>query len=136
MPFARDQRLDTVHETAAGAGALTEMCEVGASEYFDGRYRFSAGFGPYAARQRNQDDQRDHDGKAGANKYGWLWASARCPGDAVRAQFTGFVPPEAATVWRPGEKGKETLACPPSASSRNGQPSATAARTCGCRLWA
>ncbi|MFF7205449.1 hypothetical protein [Streptomyces sp. NPDC008141] len=112
LPFARDHRLDTVQETVVGAGALTEMCEVGASEYFNARYEFSASFGPYAARQRNQGGQSNHDREAGVNKYGGVWASARCPGDAVRAHFTGFVPAEAATVWRPGEKGKETFGLP------------------------
>ncbi|MFF1960739.1 hypothetical protein ACFVWX_27650 [Streptomyces sp. NPDC058220] len=108
LPFARDERLDTVEETAAGGSALYEICEVGASHYFNETYVFSARFGPYASRKRGHDTTQAEAGADG----GTLWASARCPDDAERALFTGSVPPEAATVWLPGEKGKETFGLP------------------------
>ncbi|MFE4368382.1 hypothetical protein ACFRMN_09065 [Streptomyces sp. NPDC056835] len=110
LPFARDQRLDTVEETVAGASSLYERCEVGASHYFDATYSFSARFGPYALPKPGHDSlsTRAEAGVAG----GAMWASARCPGDAERALFSGLVPSEAATVWLPGEKGEETFGLP------------------------
>ncbi|MER6999490.1 hypothetical protein [Streptomyces sp. NPDC000410] len=111
LPFTRDKRLDTIHETVASGSALYERCEVEASHYFDDRYTFSARFGPSAPRKRDQDMSHDIRENAGADGNA-LWASARCPGDTERALFTGYVPPEAATVWLPGEKGKETFGLP------------------------
>ncbi|MFC9243790.1 hypothetical protein ACFT7S_06980 [Streptomyces sp. NPDC057136] len=111
LPFGRDQRLDTVEETTAGDRGLYEMCKVGASHYFDARYVFAAHFGPYALRARGGDSTYDTHEQAGTHD-GTLWASARCPGDSERALFSGYVPPEAATVWLPGEKGRETFGLP------------------------
>ncbi|MGW8886372.1 hypothetical protein [Streptomyces sp. NPDC055749] len=123
LPFGRDQRLDTVEETTAGeesaaeeettagGSGLYEVCKVGASHYFDARYVFSARFGPYALRARDGDSRRDNGSQAGA-RDGTMWASARCPGDSERALFTGYTPAEAATVWLPGDKGKETFGLP------------------------
>ncbi|MCL7376020.1 hypothetical protein [Streptomyces sp. 35G-GA-8] len=110
LPFARDQRLDTVEETVTSSNSLYEICEVGASHYFSDTYFFSAGFGPYALPTGDRDTLSTR-AEAGANGRG-LWASARCPGDAERARFTGIVPREAATVWLPGEKGEETFGLP------------------------
>ncbi|MFJ7124869.1 hypothetical protein [Streptomyces sp. NPDC098101] len=111
LPFARDRRLDTVRETSVDRSAVYEVCEVAASHYFDGRYSFTARFGPYALTGRREGRVRDVTGEAGA-RGGTLWATARCPGDTERALFTGYTPPEAATVWLPGEKGEETFGLP------------------------
>ncbi|MFG2114258.1 hypothetical protein ACGFRB_16760 [Streptomyces sp. NPDC048718] len=112
LPFARDKRLDTVRETLADANTLFDTCEVGASAYFDDRYTFSARFGAYAAWDRRKGSVANGGGLAGATDHS-LWASARCPGGgAGRTLFTGFIPPKAATVWRPGEKGEETFGLP------------------------
>ncbi|MFC7932747.1 hypothetical protein [Streptomyces cinereoruber] len=111
LPFALDRRLDTVWETAVERSAVYEICEVEAAHYFDERYTFTARFGPYALAARRESHVNYTTTEAGA-KGGTLWASARCPGDAERALFTGRIPPEAATVWLPGEKGQETFGLP------------------------
>jgi hypothetical protein len=114
LPFSRDERLDKVWETRTSAQAVFERCQVGAYHYFDERYEFTARFGSYALSARNDPHSEvlgETHGAAGSNSRG-LWGSARCPGDAERALFTGFVPTEAATVWLPGEKGEETFGLP------------------------
>ncbi|WP_328907796.1 hypothetical protein OG230_35010 [Streptomyces sp. NBC_00234] len=111
LPFSRDPRLDVVEEATAGGTGLYEICKVGAPHYFDARYVFSARFGPYALRARDGDSGRGSSERAGTED-GAMWASARCPGDSERALFAGYVPPEAATVWLPGDKGKETFGLP------------------------
>lgn len=95
LPFARDQRLDTVHETPPGRGGLMEGCTVTSAD-FDGSYVFRARFG-LAAAQRSGGDFTGRSGDAGADGSR-LWGSARCPGDAVRSTFTGYLPPEARTA--------------------------------------
>ncbi|MEJ8661434.1 hypothetical protein [Streptomyces sp. MS1.AVA.4] len=110
LPFAVDERLDTLSETVTSSSALYEACQVGALSHFDGRYWFLARFGAYATRDRDRvlpDDARD----AGVGDH-LLWGSARCPGHTERALFTAEIPPEAATVWMPGKKGKETFGMP------------------------
>ncbi|MET4927246.1 hypothetical protein P3L51_33635 [Streptomyces sp. PSRA5] len=110
LPFARDKRLEEMEETAVGGASVYETCRVIASHYFDSPYVFTARFGPDALLGRDPADVNS-EARAGVGENG-AWASADCHGDAERARFTAIVPPEAATVWLPGEKGEETFGLP------------------------
>ncbi|MEV5442016.1 hypothetical protein AB0N23_05630 [Streptomyces sp. NPDC052644] len=112
LPFGLDKRLDTVEETVTGGHSLREFCRVGASHYFSDRYSFSAHFGPAALRAWEREIPPGGRGKPAGRAGAQLWGSARCHGDHGRALFEAFIPPEAATVWLPGETGKETFGAP------------------------
>lgn len=95
-----------------GGGSLREFCRVGASHYFSDRYSFSAHFGLAALRAWEREIPPGGRGKPAGRAGAQLWASASCHGDHGRALFEAFIPPEAATVWLPGETGKETFGAP------------------------
>jgi hypothetical protein len=89
LPLRDAMDVDWVEETKASGTAPLETCVLGEAEASEADlYYLDASFGPYAQRLRTASYDPDGlNGNAGIGKKR-AWATASCPGTAVRALFS------------------------------------------------